>query len=124
MAKKKVKEFFRFDNSHVLFFIALAVNYIWRYVQDFMFNSFDSFWKFAQEVKPEFVAEGLKWWPDGLGSKLLGWTFDGFMSVVVWVLSLYTLYLIYLNIREKRQVVTNWVLLIFGVLFYIVTIFY
>ena len=103
MAKTEVKkkEYFRFDNSHVLFFIALAVNYTWR--------SFDNLSSANWEILGGY---GI------LGGGLLGWTLYPFISWVIWALSLYTLYLIYLNIREKRQAVANWIILVLRILFY------
>ena len=121
---KKKGMSFRFMGEHIFFFVALVVNYTWRYLQDFTFNSFHSFWNFATEVKPDFLSEGLLWWPQGLGSKFVGWSFDTFISVVVWLLSLYSLYLLYLLLKERKQVVPSLILLIFGILFYLITIFY
>ncbi len=122
--KTKVKkEYFKFDNVHVFFFAALVINYIWRYVQSATFKSFQTVWDLVQEVKPEFAPNGLYWFPD-LGNDLVGWSVENFISIVVWVLSVYSLYLLYINIKEKKQATASTVVLIFGVLFYLLTIFY
>ena len=126
--KKKVvlekKSYFRFDNVHVFFFVALVLNYGWRYLQEFTFNSFDTVYDLIEGVRPEFVSNGLVWFPDNLGTRMLGWTFNELVSLVVWAIAIYSLYLLYINIKEKKQVVASTILLIVGVLFYILSIFY
>lgn len=59
-----------------------------------------------------------------LGGNLLGWAPFKLISVVVWLLSLYSLYILFVMVRKRERFAWSLGLLILGTLFYLVTIFY
>lgn len=106
----------KFANEYVFFFVALVLNYTWRALSQFATNSFHALGDYSGLTSFE--------WFWVLGSNLVGWGFDNLVSIIVWLLSLYSLYLLYLNIKGKKNYVSSLILLILGVLFYAITIFY
>jgi hypothetical protein len=104
---QKKKECFKFNHDHIFLFIALVLNYSWRTLDAVLSANWETLGGF-----------GL------LGGKLLGWTPFQFIGWVVWALALYSLYLLCTRIHDKEQLRLNVGLLIFGVLFYLLTIFF
>lgn len=94
-------------DAYLFFFVALVLNFVWRTLDE-VFMSLRS----SGEAVPL------------LGGGLLGWTAFKVISVVVWVLSLYSLYILFVMIKKKERFAWSLALLILGALFYLVTIFF
>ncbi|MBU2639016.1 MAG: hypothetical protein KJ955_08640 [Nanoarchaeota archaeon] len=97
-------------DAYLFFFIAIVLNYVWR-----MLDNVFMYVRSLNEAEPVLRV---------IGGGLLGWTPFDIIAILVWLLSLYSLYILYVMVKKKERFLWSLALLILGVLFYLVTIFY
>jgi len=95
-------------DAYLFFFTAIVLNYVWR--------TLDEVFMHVRSLKEPVLRV--------MGAELLGWTPLNIIAILVWLLSLYSLYILFVMVRKKERFAWSLGLLILGALFYLMTIFY